>query len=281
MRLKIQKFEPTTQMKPHRICLFIGRRGTGKTKLIEDVMYRMRDRFDMGLCMTPTEETAAMFRQHVPDAWTYDGFHMARLEQMLAMQRATSAAGKEPRSLFLITDDCGFDRSAFKGKAVRDLFMNGRHARITYLSAMQYVMDVTPDIRTQIDYVFCLKESIITNKQKLWKSFFGMFEQYQDFSRTLDRCTENYGAIVLDQTSPTSKIEDCVFWYRSELELPPFKLGRSVFHTMAAKHAKSATQRRQEAEVKIVGTTDKRITHVERTDRKGRTIPEDRSVIIE
>ena len=281
MRLKIQKFDPATQMKPFRICLFIGRRGTGKTKLIEDVMYRMRDRFDMGLCMTPTEETAAMFRQHVPDAWIYDGFNMARLEQMLAMQRATLAAGKEPRSLFLIADDCGFDRSAFKGKAVRDLFMNGRHARITYLSAMQYVMDVTPDIRTQIDYVFCLKESIITNKQKLWKSFFGMFEKYDDFSRTLDRCTDNYGAIVLDQTSPTSKIEDCVFWYRSELELPPFKLGRPVFHTMASKHAKSATQRRQEAEVKIVGSVDKRITHVERTDRKGRTIPEDRSVIIE
>ena len=281
MRLKIQKFDPAKQIKPHRICLFIGRRGTGKTKLIEDVMYRLKDRFDIGVCMTPTEETASMLRQHVPDTWIYDGFRITSLEQMLAMQRATSAAGKEPRSLFLITDDCGFDRAAFKGKAVRDLFMNGRHARITYLSAMQYVMDVTPDIRSQIDYVFCLKESIITNKQKLWKSFFGMFEKYDDFSRTLDRCTDNYGAIVLDQTCPTSNIEDSVFWYRSELELPPFKLGRSVFHKMSNKHAKTPAQRRQEAEFKVVGTSDKRITHVERTDHRGRTIPEDRSVIIE
>ena len=282
MRLKIQRFDPATQLKEHRICLFIGRRGTGKSKLMEDIMYRMRDRVDMGLCMSPTEETQAMFRQHVPDAWIYDGFQSARLEQMLAMQRATAAAGKTPRSLFLITDDCGFDRSAFKGKGVRDLFMNGRHCHVTYLNAMQYCMDVTPDLRTQIDYIFCLKESIITNKQKLWKSFFGMFERYDDFSRTMDRCTENFSCLVLDQTSPTNRIEDCVFWYRSQLDLPPFKLGKPLYHQLAARHQKTAAQRRHAAEVRIVATTtDKRVTQVERTDRKGRTIPEDRSVIIE
>lgn len=281
MRLKIQRFDPEKQLKEHRICLFIGRRGTGKTKLMEDIMYRLKDRLDFGLCMTPTEETAGMFRQHVPDTWVYDGFNTARLEQMLAMQRVASAAGKRPRSLFLITDDCGFDRSAFKGKAIRDLFMNGRHAKITYLNAMQYCLDVTPDLRTQIDYVFCLKESIISNKQRLWKSFFGMFERYEDFSRTMDRCTDNFSCIVLDQTSPTSRIEDCVFWYRSELSLPPFKMGRPVFHQLAQRHTKSAAQRRHSAEVRIVGTADKRITQIERTDTRGRTIPEDRSVVIE
>ena len=280
MRLKIQKFDPEKQIKPHRICLFIGRRGTGKTKLIEDIMYRLKDRFDIGLCMTPTEETASMLRQHVPDTWIYDGFRMTSLEQMLAMQRATSAVGKEPRSLFLITDDCGFDRSAFKGKAVRDLFMNGRHARITYLSAMQYVMDVTPDIRAQIDYVFCLKESIITNKQKLWKSFFGMFEKYDDFSRTMDRCTDHYSCLVLDQTSPTSRIEDCVFWYRADVNLPPFKLGRQVFHRLAARHAKSAAQRSRELEVQMAHPADRRVTMVERTDARGKVLPEDRSSVI-
>ena len=280
MRLKIQRFDPAKQLKNHKICLFIGRRGTGKTKLIEDIMFHLKDRVDFGLCMTPTEETASMFRQHVPDTWIYDGFNTARLEQMMAMQRAAAAAGKQ-RSLFLITDDCGFDRSAFKGKAIRDLFMNGRHAKITYLNAMQYCMDVTPDLRTQIDYVFCLKESIISNKQKLHRSFFGMFERYEDFSRTMDRCTENYSCIVLDQTSPTNKIEDCVFWYRSQLDLPPFRVGRPVFHQLAGRHAKSADQRRRESEVRVVDQVDKRITHVQRTDARGRTIPEDRSIVVE
>lgn len=221
-----------------------------------------------------------MYRKHVPDAWVYDGFHAGRLEQMLAMQRASAAAGKQQRSLFLITDDCGFDRKAFSGKAIRDLFMNGRHARIAYLNAMQYCMDITPDLRTQIDYIFCLKENIISNKQKLWKSFFGMFERYDDFSRTMDRCTENFACLVLDQTCPTNRIEDCVFWYRSQLDLPPFKMGKPVFHKLTSKHTKSESERRREAQVVVPVEKDRRITHVDRTDKKGRVIPED-SLLIE
>ena len=279
MRLKIQRFDPEAQMKPHRIALFIGRRGTGKSKLMEDIMYRIKDKVDFGLCMTPTEETAAMFRSHVPDAWVYDGFSTSKLEQMIAMQRVAVAKGKE-KALFLITDDCGFDRSAFKGKGIRDLFMNGRHVRISYLNAMQYCMDVTPDLRTQIDYVFCLKESIISNKQKLWKSFFGMFERYDDFSRTMDRCTDHYSCLVLDQTSPTSRIEDCVFWYRADVNLPPFKLGKPVFHKLATKHAKSAAQRSREMEVHVAMPVDRRVTQVERTDARGKVLPEDRAPVI-
>lgn len=182
MRLKVQRFDPGTQLKDHRICLFIGRRGTGKSKLLEDIMYRMSNRLDFGLAMTPTEETAAMyvslnrrtlpppvpvrflwlkvrtspapfrFRKHMPDSWVYDGFNVSRLEQMMAMQRAAVARNKL-RSLFLLTDDCGFDRTSFKNKTVRDLFMNGRHTRICYMTCMQYCMDITPDLRSQIDYV--------------------------------------------------------------------------------------------------------------------------------
>ena len=129
MRLKIQRFEPETQLKQHRICLILGRRGTGKSVLLQNILYHMRDRVDFGLAMTPTNETAEMFRNGcgMPDTWVYDGFSSARLEQMTAMQRATIAAHKTPRSLFIVADDCGFDRTALKGKGIRDLFMNGRH----------------------------------------------------------------------------------------------------------------------------------------------------------
>ena len=52
--------------------------------------------------------------------------------------------------------------------------------RLYFVVAMQYVMDMTPDLRTQVDYVFALRESIISNKHKLWKYFFGMFEKFEE-----------------------------------------------------------------------------------------------------
>ena len=72
---------------------------------------------------------------------------------------------------------------------MRDLFMNGRHLSITFCNAMQYVMDMGPDLRTQVDYLFALRENIHSNKQKLWKYFFGMFNKYDEFNRVMEKCT--------------------------------------------------------------------------------------------
>ena len=36
-------------------------------------------------------------------------------------------------------DDCMYDKSA-KSTAMRDLFMNGRHLKITFCCAMQYII---------------------------------------------------------------------------------------------------------------------------------------------
>ena len=141
--------------------LFVGRRGTGKSKLCEDIMFRIHKNVDFGMAMSPTEETTSMFRQHMPDSWVYSGFSSAKLESMLSMQRELIRNGKE-RSLFLICDDCTYDKKIFHGTGIRDLFMNGRHCRITYMNCLQYVMDMGPDLRTQVDYVFALKESIIS-----------------------------------------------------------------------------------------------------------------------
>ena len=32
-----------------------------------------------------------------------------------------------------------------------------------------------------------LRENIMSNKSKLWKYFFGMFDRYEDFARVMDK----------------------------------------------------------------------------------------------
>ena len=117
-----------------------------------------------------------------------------------------------------------YDKKILRGLCMRDLFMNGRHLHVTFLNAMQYIMDMGPDLRTQVDYVFALRENIISNKSKLHKYFFGMFDKYEDFSRVMDRCTENHGCLVLDNTAKTNNLEDCLFWYRASIDQPEFKV---------------------------------------------------------
>ena len=54
MRIQIKKFD-VSMLKPHRIALMAGKRGTGKSTLPEDVMFHMKDKVHMGIAMTPTK----------------------------------------------------------------------------------------------------------------------------------------------------------------------------------------------------------------------------------
>lgn len=271
MKLQVTKFDPAEQIKNHRIVLLVGRRGTGKSRMIFDLLYRIRNRLDFGIAMSPTEETQSECRTHMPSSCVFSTFNSQKIEQMLALQRENIKAGKV-RNLFLLCDDCTYDKQAWKSTALRDLFLNGRHAKITFLMSSQYIMDLGPDLRNNVDYVICLKQSILSEKRKLWTYFFGMFERFNEFSRVMDKVCENYGALVLDQTAPTSELSECIFWYRSEINLPAFRIGSPIFHTLSNKHKR---ERPLNPGASIVIEKDNRITAVERTDRKGRPLQAD------
>ena len=104
--------------------------------------------------------------------------------------------------------------------------MNGRHWNIFFMLTMQYCMDLSPDLRANIDYVFILRENIIQNREKIYKNFFGIFPTFDMFNQVLTACTENFECLVLDNTARSNKIEDVVFWYKAKLHPPgTFKIG--------------------------------------------------------
>jgi len=285
MKLRVKRFDPTT-LKPHRIILVVGKRGTGKSVLQRDLMYHMCNKVDFGLAFSPTEETQDMFREHMPDSWIYPGFSTAKLDTMLKMQRDMCKT-KTQRNLFIIMDDCMYDKKILKGLGIRDLFMNGRHMHITLCNAVQYVMDIGPDLRTQVDYVFALRENIISNKSKLWKYFFGMFEKYDDFAKVMDKCTQNHGCLVMDNTTGSCNVEECIFWYKAEVNPPNFKFGSNIFHKISQKYIKSEQDRileeLEEKEMEKMMATSKekkRISCIQMEDSKGNVLVEKNNGLI-
>ena len=80
---------------------------------------------------------------------------------------------------------------------------------------------------------------------------------------------------MLDQTAPTSDLSETIFWYRSELQLPTYKLGNPVFHTLSETHKRRAPRKELSAGGSIVIEKDNRITAVQRADKNGKPIRED------
>ena len=234
--IRVKKFDPST-FREHRITFLIGKRHTGKSSLMIELLSRM-PKPDFVLGFSPTDDTLEVFKQFIPSSCVFSQFSHDKLERLLALQRELIRRGKH-RSVLLILDDCLYQKSVLKSTAMRDLFFNGRHLNVGLICACQYMMDISPEMRTNIDYLFTMREATISNRQKLHKFFFGQFSTFQEFDRVMAACTQSYSALVMDSTVASTRPCDCIFWYRARLDVPSFRLGRDSIWRLATKYSKT------------------------------------------
>jgi len=231
------------KLKPHTIMLLIGKRGTGKSVLLRDLLSHLAGRLHYGCAFSPTETSLKMFAEFLPKSCIYDQFDSKVLERMVEFQRAEERP-KHQRSVFCIMDDCLYDKSVLRSKVIRQIFMNGRHHRITLILCAQYMMDLSPDLRGNVDYCFCLKDNAMGSRMKLWRNFFGLFDKYQEFSKVMDVTTQDHSAIVMDNTGDVNSVDVCVTWYRANPNPRRFFIGRRSYFRLALQHRVSGPRRR-------------------------------------
>lgn len=232
MNLQLRKFNPKT-MADDKVCVFIGKRNTGKSTLVTDILYQKKH-LPVGVVMSATEEGNKHYQNFVPDLFIYGDYDRDAIERVLDRQRKIINAGKGSHA-FVLLDDCMYDKKFMKDTCIRKCFMNGRHWKIFFMLTMQYCMDLTPDLRANVDYVFILRENIVQNREKLYKSFFGVFPNFDMFNQVMNACTENYECLVLDNTSKSNKVEDCVFWYKATMH-DNFRIGSPNLWAYHKKH---------------------------------------------
>ena len=225
MNLQIQRFDPS-KIDSNRILLFIGKRNTGKSTLVKDIMYYNKN-IPIGLIMSPTEESNGFYRKMLPDIFIYNDYDPGAVEKLIKRQKRAVKKKKPHPDAFLLLDDCMYDsKKITKDTNIRYIFMNGRHVKLMLYLTMQYCMDLSPDLRANIDYIFVLRENILANKEKIYKNFFGIFPTFDIFNQVMNKCTENFECLVLDNTSRSNNIEDVVFYYKARIR-GNFKLGCS------------------------------------------------------
>ena len=237
--MKKISFKPNENKGP--VCVLIGRRDTGKSFLVRDLLYYHQD-IPIGTVISGTEEGNGFYGTHVPKLFIHDEYNTAIIENILKRQRGVlkqmlkeQAAYKrttiDPRT-FVILDDCLYDNGWAKDKMMRLLFMNGRHWKIMLVITMQYPLGIPPNLRTNIDYVFILREPYITNRRRIYENYAGMFPTFESFCQVMDQCTENYECLVINNNSKSNKLHDQIFWYKADPH-GDFKLGSKEFWEMS------------------------------------------------
>ena len=227
MSFNIREFDVST-ISPGAIVGVVGRRGSGKSIIIKDLLYSKRNVLPFGMVMSGTEAGNGYFGKFIPEIFVYDDFDGASLEKLLERQKKASKKGNMQR-VFVVLDDLAYDNSIMKKPVLRYIFMNGRHLNIFLIFSSQYVADLGPPaIRANIDVLLVCREAIQANRQRLYDMFFGCFENFADFNKVLNACTENYGVLVLDNTKLSNDPTDCVFHWKAKVR-DDFRMGARCF----------------------------------------------------
>jgi hypothetical protein len=242
MNLELKRFDMRSiSFKPNEskgpVVVLIGRRDTGKSFLVRDLLYYHQD-IPIGTVISGTEEGNGFYGKLVPKLFIHNEYNTAIIENVLKRQRSVlKQVQKEmieykrctidPRT-FVIMDDCLYDNTWSKDKIMRLLFLNGRHWKIMLLITMQYPLGIPPTLRTNVDYVFILREPYIANRKRIFDNYAGMFPTFESFCQVMDQCTENFECLVINNNSKSNKLQDQVFWYKADAH-NDFKLGSKEF----------------------------------------------------
>lgn len=236
MKFNIKKFDMST-IPEDKVVVFIGPRGNGKSWLVKDMLYYHQG-LSIGTVVCPTEEVSPFYRDIVPKQFIHDECTPELINKVIERQKLVcKKMEKEKRKFgesridpraFIILDDCLFDSKWTRDKYIRYLFMNGRHVKLFSLITSQFALGLPPNLRTNIDYTFILRENNFSNRERLYKHYAGCIPTFEMFCQLMNSCTENYECLVIHNSAKSNKLEDQVFWYKAEPH-QRYRIGADVF----------------------------------------------------
>ena len=199
--------------------LIIGRRSTGKTFLAGEILKHHQD-LPRGTIIAGLEEERQVYSNIVPTATIHKEYDPSIIEDIAKNQRQIYkgikdwCAESDSLKTFVVLDNCFYDQTWYQEKHVRFLFTHGCNYKIMSILTMNHPLGIPPVLRSQIEYIFVLKESYLQNRRRIWEHYCSEFITFENFCKIMDQTTNNHDCLVINNHAKTNNIEDIFFWYR-------------------------------------------------------------------
>jgi len=230
---------------PHFTGLLLGSRGAGKSVMVHDIMYNIRF-IGRAQVFSQQEINNDFFKVFVGDLFIFDEIseeliynfwvaqsNLIRLaKQKYEQTKKETGVGKKTNvSILLVFDDCQSTANKWsKYPVIKQIFLEGRHRKITFLMTMQYVVGMDPTLRSNFDYVFIFHAAGRTTQEKIYKEYGGVFDNFMEFRDAMNSlCTDRSCMIVKIRSDGTTSVNEKVFHYRAHTNIPPFSFGCKTF----------------------------------------------------
>lgn len=223
---KFKKFKLSTIPSDSTILL-VGMRGSGKSVLMKQILYVLKERFDFCVGICPTPETQELFKSIIPDSYVFEKYEDEWMEYVVnQLYKITNTTPTDHiLNICIIGDDLAANEKEFKKPGIKHIHKNGRHIKVFFLNLVQYAYDYTPSLRNNLNFVFCFGDSTKQQREKLYELFFGHLGTFTEFNDIFSELTKGYRCIVLDRLRGVRDPQNCVSYFEATTNIPPFILG--------------------------------------------------------
>jgi len=187
------------EIKETSVLMIIAKRGSGKITLIKNIMAKFGNEFmENSLIISPNGSSNSQYNK---GTITYD-FDTNQVSEFL----------KNGKKGAIILDDL---LSSMKNYLVEplisELFYNSRHHGKMLIVTMQFTFGITPDLRANIDFMFCGNQYLITERKRLYEHYFSYIPSFAQFNILHDQLTGDYEFMVscFHPSIQNDKIKHC------------------------------------------------------------------------
>lgn len=200
-----------------------GMMKSGKSYLIDYMMYKLRKKFKYGIVFTNTFFDDKPF-PYINVKYIHPDFSEEALDNLMDMQAKKVAKGIIHES-FVIFDDMLDDPGQFTSPSLRRLSTQLRHYHITLIMSTQYTNLLPARIRTNAMGVFIFNTDSEIALKTLYESYGQRFPKFEYFKKYIfDNLNEKYKFIYYDKSTTETELKDIYQVMMCPAKIPPFKI---------------------------------------------------------
>ena len=210
-----------------------GPRGSGKTFLTSDIIYQIHSDFDIIYLFSNTAHLQKDVFKFIPVSNKIQGFNEDILSDIVENQKQQvrrSLATDEPvKKIIIVFDDVISNNKIRASDVLNDLYISGRHLRISPFLLSQSIggkSGIPIVIRDNADVVFSFYPSTIYDKSLIYERYLSMKDKKQA-QVLIEQCThERFHVMVIcnNMICQSRNYEDYIYTYLAD-KTPEFKIG--------------------------------------------------------
>lgn len=202
-RIAVDEFR-LNEMKPNPSILIIGKRGSGSTTIVSNILdTKSREFISNSLIICQMD---ADYRDLYPDAAIVNKYDSNLVLSALCDKQEGA----------IVLDDAISEY--VKNDVLIDLILNPHHYNKTLIITMRYPLGIRPELRSSFDYVFLLHEDSISNQKRLYENYTGFFPDFDSFRQVFGELTQNYASMVIKNSINTASMSDKIWYFKARVK---------------------------------------------------------------